>query len=169
MDEDEGDSEQGAEWTDPEVRAKAEELLARRNHSRSELQSKLREREIPEESILRICGRLERDGVLDDAAFARRQARMLRDRDWGPRQIRRKLREHGVSEDDRDAALREVGGEEVWLRHCYEQFQSEFGGQPSAMSRDEKGKAFRHLKRRGFDGWTARRVVLDGYEPDASR
>lgn len=169
MDVDDGESEQGEEWTDPEVRAKAEELLARRDHSRSELQSKLREREIPEEPILRICDRLERDGVLDDAAFARRQARMLRDRNWGPRQIRRKLSDHGVSEEDCDAALQEVGGEEIWLQHCYERFQSEFGGEPGAMSRDEKGKAFRHLKRRGFDGWTARRVVLDGYVPESSR
>lgn len=160
------ESEDEESWSSAEVRAKAEELIARRNHSRAELEEKLRDREVPEELVGEVCEQLERDEILDDRAFARRQARMLRDQNWGPRQIRSKLRDHGVSDDDCDAALREVGGEEIWLERCYERFQSEFSGESAAMSRDEKAKAFRHLKRRGFDGWAARRVVLDGYVPD---
>lgn len=161
--------EEEPDWPSAEVRSKAEEFLARRNHSRGELEEKLREREVPESRIGAICDQLEDEGILDDTAFAERQARMLRDQNWGPRQIRNKLREHGVAEEDRDAALRAVGGEQIWLERCYERFQSEFAADSEAMTRDEKGEAFRHLKRRGFEGWTARRVVLDGFVPDSSR
>jgi len=164
-------SDAGSErdWSPPEVRAKAEELLARRDHSRAELASKLRDRDVPESAIAEVCDRLEREGILDDEEVARRQARLLRDRNWGPRQIRRKLRDHGFDEEDCEAALEAVGGEAIWLERCYARFDAEFDERPEEMGRSEKGKAYRHLQRRGFDGWTARRVVLDGYVPDAER
>lgn len=151
-----------------EVREMADRILAGRSHSESELCRKLLDRDVPRRLAEEVCGRLVDEGVLDDTAFAIHQARILRDQCWGPRQIRRKLRKHGVDDDVCDAALSEVGTQTRWLRRAYERFESKFGSTAEAMSHREKQKAFRHLKHRGYEGWTARRIVLDGYEPDDS-
>ncbi len=153
-------------WTAFEVRKQALKLLAHRGHSRAELENKLVEREVPTRLADEVCDELADEGRIDDVAFARHQGEILRDRQWGPRQIRRKLGEHGVDEGIVDLVLDEIGGREVWVRGCWNRLRDRFGAEPGEFERRTKERAYRHLTHRGFRPATVRQILFDGLRPD---
>jgi len=159
----EGDDE---EWTGPEVKEIATRLLARRGHAASELRRKLEERDVPAPMAADVCDELADAGCLDDVEFARHQGTILRDKQWGPAQIRRKLRDRGIDDAVIDTVLAEIGGPEVWLRHCWERLCDRFGPDPESFSQRDKQKAYRHLTHRGFQPSTVRQILFDGVRPD---
>jgi regulatory protein len=147
-------------------RKKAERLLARRGHAASELRGKLRRKGFEAGIVDTIIEQLREAGALDDRRFAVHQAELLRDKGWGPRQIRNKLGDKGVGRDVIDETLAAVGGDEVWLRRCWERARSKFGGDPGAWPDKKMKRAFRHLRHRGFRDATIRRICFDGVVPD---
>ena len=159
------DEKASEEWTRPRVREVATGLLGRRGHARRELFRKLRERDVPELLAQEICEDLADEGVLDDVEFARHQGAILRDKNWGPRQIRRKLEERGVESEAIDIAIEEIGGAEGWLGKCYERLTSRFHADIAGFSQREKEKAYRHLTHRGYRPSTVRRILFDGATP----
>jgi regulatory protein len=85
---------------------KALDLLARRSHSRAELGRKLAERGYDENELQQTLDRLTAARLLDDRAYAQRQAeRMLRGKGFAPRRIAQELRMRGVDSGEIDAAL----------------------------------------------------------------
>lgn len=106
-----------------EIRWKAMDLLARREHSRQELLVKL-SRRFPSETVVSesILDDLEMDGMLSDQRFAEAFVSSRKRRGYGPARIRRELMERGVH---RDLIDQEVSSEahdwytvveEVWSR-----------------------------------------------------
>ncbi len=148
--------------TEPEitadmVEATAVRILALRDHSRAELIGKLKKRDYPTNLIDVVIEKCEEYGWLDDVRFAERQAEILRDRGWGPVKIVKKLVAHGVTPSMARTASESL--DEDWDVRCRERLESKFG---EDLDSDERAKAVRHLKSRGFWESTIRRVILDG-------
>ena len=95
------------------VRAKALELLARREHSRLELRQKLIQRGFSTDRIESALDQLTEEHWLDEARFAELYACGRADKGYGPLRIGRELRERGVSQDLVDTVL--AGLENDWL------------------------------------------------------
>lgn len=138
-------------------------LLARRAHSRAELETKLRGKGGGSEAIAAAFARLDELGYLDDAAFARDLARSrLTRKRWGPAKVRMELRAKGIDETTAEAALREaldgIDPEEAAREALVVKFGS---GRPE--DRKEMKRRYDFLMRRGF-GHDAVRRVLDGLD-----
>ncbi|KAB2932530.1 MAG: regulatory protein RecX [Candidatus Contendobacter sp.] len=87
------------------VRAKAMELLARREHSRLELRQKLLQRGYPPAQIDPALDQLIEERLLDEGRYAELYACGRADKGYGPLRIARELRERGVPEDQVAATL----------------------------------------------------------------
>ncbi len=130
------------------LRAAAMNLLARREHSRQELERKLHGKLAPDPVQLgAVLDRLEQDGLLSDSRYAEAfcNARMRVGK--GPVRIRAELRERGVVEDLVDCVLRELDVD--WVMRAQDVLQKRFG---SAVSADQRATAqrMRFLQYRGF-------------------
>ena len=87
------------------VRAKAMELLARREHSRLELRQKLLQRGYPSELIDPALEQLIEERLLDEGRYAEIYACGRADKGYGPLRIARELRERGIAQDVVQQAL----------------------------------------------------------------
>ncbi len=129
------------------VRAKALELLARREHSRWELRQKLIQRGFPAERIEPVLDRLAEERLLDEARYAELYACTRADKGYGPLRIARELREHGVPEDQVAATLATLEGD--WLAKLRELHRKRF---KSLVPADAAGRMqqTRVLRQHGF-------------------
>jgi regulatory protein len=97
------------------LRAKAIELLTRRDHSERELEDKLRSRGGEESDVERVVSDLRGIGLLDDRRFARNFLACRSSKCWGPRRYRQELLARGISGEIIDHVLSEVDAEsEMW-------------------------------------------------------
>ena len=80
------------------VRESAMNYLARREHSRLELEQKLVRKEFEQAEISAALDRLVEDGLLSDARFAESFVHARRQRGSGPLKIQAELKMRGVSE-----------------------------------------------------------------------
>ena len=129
------------------VRAKAIELLARREHSRLELRQKLLQRGYPPELIDPALERLIEERLLDEGRYAELYACARADKGYGPLRIARELRERGVPEDQVAATL--VTLENDWLAKLRELHRKRF---KSRVPADVAGRLqqTRVLRQHGF-------------------
>ncbi len=79
-----------------DVRRRAMDLLARREHSRLELQRKLLLRGYSPDIIETVLNRLVQDNLLSDARFTEAYVNMRKKMGFGPMRLREELRERGV-------------------------------------------------------------------------
>jgi regulatory protein len=101
-----------AEAARARVLADAHRLLGHRSRSRAEVRRRLLQKEHDVHEVDGVLDRLVRDGLLDDAAFARAfAADKRRLSGWGSERIARALREAGVSEEHIQAALAATAAE----------------------------------------------------------
>jgi regulatory protein len=120
-------------------------LLARREHSRAELQRKLAPLAEEGDNIEALLDDLARKGWLSDARFAEQTIR-AKARRFGPLKAAHLLRGHGIEEQTIAAAFRAAGAEggssieTVW--------RSRFHGAPADDR--EKARQVRFLQGRGF-------------------
>ncbi len=106
------------------IRAKAMELLARREHSRLELRQKLMQRGFPSGPIEPVLDQLVEDRLLHEGRYAELYACGRADKGYGPLRIARELRERGVAEDTVVATLAAL--EELWLPKLRELHRKRF-------------------------------------------
>jgi regulatory protein len=88
---------------------------------------------------------------LDDRAFARGFAlSVVEHKRWGPSRVRGALRQRGVSEEHIEEALSEAfpEGETATLERALERFRR--SDRRRGTTEQEKARAFRHLRGRGF-------------------
>ncbi|MDR1409503.1 MAG: recombination regulator RecX [Oscillospiraceae bacterium] len=85
---------------------KALDLLARRAHSRAELERKLLEHGCPKEETNRTLERLTAARLIDDQAYAEHQTeRMMKGKGFAPRRIAQELRRRGVDAEAIETTL----------------------------------------------------------------
>ena len=123
----------------------AVELLARREHSRLELERKLATRGFPEAVIAPALDALEHSGVLVATRFTESFIRSRVAKGQGPARIRAELAERGVG----DAAELLRGGDVDWLAAARAVRRKRFGAEPPRDFR-ERAKQARFLQYRGF-------------------
>ena len=106
------------------IRAKALELLARREHTRLELRQKLYQRGFAANHIELVLDQLVEERLLDEARFAELYAGARADKGYGPLRVARELRERGVAEDVVAATLAALEGD--WLPKLRELHRKRF-------------------------------------------
>lgn len=144
----------------PELSAKqaAVKLLTRREHSASEIQHKLQQRDFDPHEIADALSALQRDGWQSDERYAEAYARARRLKGYGPVRIAMELKERGVDESLVVACIAEQS--EYWLETLRAEYRKKYRGAPY---RDyaEKAKRMRYLQYRGFSLDAIHQVVSD--------
>ncbi|MCG5514441.1 regulatory protein RecX [Ectothiorhodospira shaposhnikovii] len=133
-------------------------LLARREHSRGELRSKLTERGLEQAAVEVALDRLESRGLLSDARFTESFVRHRVGQGHGPTRIRADLRQRGVADSLVQAVLDEA--EADWEALARDVRIRRFGPALPVDYR-ERSKQMRFLQYRGFPTDIIRRVMTD--------
>lgn len=138
----------------PGLRARALGLLARREHSRRELERKLASHAASPEELSNLLDELARRGWLSEQRVIEQLVHARRGR-FGSERICRELRELGIAEDLIAEALPEMrsgdleAARTVWKR--------KFGKPPRDMS--ERARQVRFMRYRGFGADVIRCVI----------
>jgi regulatory protein len=129
----------------PSLRARAMRLLARREHSRAELERKLSHIAHEGDDVGTVIEELAQRGWLSDARYAEQTVR-AKARRFGPLKVAHELRAKGVADEAIEAAFRLAGAdgaadiERVW--------RTRFSATPN--NDRERARQVRFLQGRGF-------------------
>jgi regulatory protein len=137
--------------TPAELKARALRYLARREHSRLELERKLAPHAESESLLQSVLGELEGRKLLSNHRFAENRAHVLA-RKYGSARIRQDLKSKGVADEiaSHVAPSDDVERARSILTRKYRQ---------PAHSREEQAKRMRFLQSRGFSYDTIRSVM----------
>ena len=145
-----------------DLRTRALQLLARREHARAELARKLSAHAESEEQLDTLLNTLERERLLSDTRYA--EARVnTRSARYGNARLVQELRTQGVSESDVEVALQGINDELSRARQVWERKYGS-GGLPADAS--ERARQTRFLLGRGFSGNTIRRILRGNFEDE---
>lgn len=139
--------------------ARALKLLAQREHSRLELQTKLAEHAAAPELLTNLLDFLERRNLLSDERVAEQIVHSRRNR-YGSRRIAFELQEKGIAGHLISAALQDLEATEFSSAQAI--WRKKFGTAPT--NHKERGKQARYLAGRGFSFDVIRRVLTDAGE-----
>ncbi len=136
------------EVTAVDLRRGAMDLLARREHSRQELQRKLGRRfDVEPERISMVVDQLAQEGLQSNQRLAEAYLRYRSNRGQGPLKIRAELRGKAVENDLIDQAFNEANID--WFAQAVLVLQKRFGESPAADV-TQQAKRARFLQQRGF-------------------
>jgi regulatory protein len=141
------------------LRARALRYLARREHSRAELERKLASHAESPEALGQLLDALAAKGQLSDERYAEARAHQLA-RKYGAARIRQDLKAKGIDGDlvERVSAEGEAARAAAILVRKY---------RTPAATREERARRMRFLQSRGFSHDTIRRVMSSGDDDDA--
>jgi regulatory protein len=148
---------------------KALGLLARREHSRAELKTKLARGGHAADEAEAAIASLDSGALQSDARFAAALARSRAGQGYGPRRIVAELKSHAIGEALIREALAELDVD--WAAAARRQLERQYGaGAGRAASPRERARQAGFLLRRGFDGPTVGTVTRtdSGGEDDGS-
>ena len=126
-----------------ELRARALRLLARREHTRQELEGKLSPHAGSSEDLENLISGLKQKNQLSEERFAEERARRL-SRKYGAGRIRQDLKAKGVSEE----LISRFSSSENEMQKAKEILERKY--RTPAATREEKAKRMRFLQSRGF-------------------
>ena len=126
-----------------ELRARALRLLARREHTRQELEGKLSPHAGSSEDLRSLISGLTQKNQLSEERFAEERARRL-SRKYGAARIRQDLKAKGVSEE----LISRFSSSENEMQKAKEILERKY--RTPAATREEKAKRMRFLQSRGF-------------------
>lgn len=129
------------------VNAKALQLLARREHSRSELRQKLLQRDYPLAMIEECLEALEQQGLLNQSRYAHSYAASRAAKGYGPMRVSAELRQRGIEPTCIDSALAELAAE--WMEHLQQLHRKRFHAQIPANHAERQQQA-QFFRQRGF-------------------
>ena len=136
------------EVTAVDLRRGAMDLLARREHSRQELQLKLGRRfDVEPEIISRVVDQLAREGLQSNQRLAEAYLRYRSNRGQGPLKIKAELRGKAVENDLIDEAFNAANID--WFAQAVLVLNKRFGESP-ATDATQQAKRARFLQQRGF-------------------
>lgn len=130
-----------------ELRFAAMNLLARREHSRQELERKLSARTSNNALLAQVLDKLTEQGLQSDQRFAEAFVRSRITRGQGLYRIQQELRQRGVADSITGVALEEI--EIDWFELAKETALRRFGETPTKDPK-ERAKRMRFLQYRGF-------------------
>jgi len=129
------------------IRLSAFNMLARREHSRKEMYSKLHQRFDNQEAVTQVLDEVEREGLQSDQRFAESFVRSRVQRGKGPVKIRYDLGQKGIEAGLVDEAMASFDGE--WMNLARELVAGKYGLEPPADLK-EKQRRMRFVMQRGF-------------------
>ena len=134
-----------------ELRARALRLLARREHTGQELESKLSPHAASSENLKGLLTGLKQKNQLSEERFAEERARRL-SRKYGAARIRQDLKAKGVSQEliERVSPADELERARAILDRKYRE---------PAATREERAKRMRFLQSRGFSSEIIRKLL----------
>jgi regulatory protein len=135
---------------------KALGLLARREHSRRELKTKLRQSGYEGEETRAAIDRLGEQHYQDDERFAEVLVRSRAAQGYGPQRIRAELKTHAVP-DERIRQLLDAADVD-WEASALDQLRRRYGGK-GVSDPAERARRAQFLLRRGFAAATVRRAT----------
>ena len=145
------------------LKGRALKLLAQREHSRSELESKLARHVEEGDDLTAILDELESKDFINSERVAasvvhRRASRM------GTQRVVQELRSKGLD----DALIKSTAAElqSTELERALQVWKSRFGHREPATTPQEKAKQMRFLAARGFSGDVVRKVLKSAAEID---
>ena len=141
-----------------ELRARALRLLARREHTRQELERKLSPHAGSSEDLKGLLTGLKQKNQLSEERFAEERARSM-SRRYGAARIRQDLKAKGVSEE----LISRFSSSENEMQKAKEILERKY--RTPAATREEKAKRMRFLQGRGFS-FDIIRSVLSSREAD---
>jgi regulatory protein len=137
-----------------QIRHIAIQLLARRDHSRLELQKKLLERSFSREEIDALLPELIEKNLLNDVRFAQSYIRMRTAKGYGAIRIAEELRERGI---DKEIISTELDDPMFDIEKvCIKKF-----GTKNFKDLNSRAKAIRFLQYRGFSFEQINRLLKD--------
>lgn len=129
------------------ITARAVNLLARREHSRAELATKLKQAEFDPDDIHDTLDKLAESGLQNDSRFAENYIRYRAQCGFGSQKIKLELKERGVNSQIIDSAMSEA--EIDWFELAISARHKRFGEDiPTEMK--DRAKQQRFLLHRGF-------------------
>lgn len=145
----------------PACRRQALNALARREHSRVELERKLAVRGYGSEMIAVTLDTLEQTGLLDAGRFCESFVRSRISKGQGPQRIERELAERGIDAEAAGDALRQT---QDWFALARTVRRRRFG---EAIPKDykERARQSRFLQYRGFSSEQIRAAMR--HDPDS--
>jgi regulatory protein len=143
----------------PSLKGRALRLLGQREHSRAELERKLRQHETEPGELARALDDLQAKGFIDEqrvleSVVFRRAPRL------GAMRVRQELQAKGLAPEAIAQAVAELQGSEV--ERAREVWRKKF--QEPAADAQGRARQMRFLAARGFGGETIHRVVKGGEE-----
>jgi regulatory protein len=126
-----------------ELRARALRLLARREHTRQELERKLSPHAGSSEDVKDLLAGLKQKNQLSEERYAEERARQL-SRKYGAARVRQDLKSKGVSEE----LISRFSSSENEMQKAKEILERKY--RTPAATREEKAKRMRFLQSRGF-------------------
>jgi regulatory protein len=132
---------------EPACRQQALNLLARREHSRLELERKLSARSYPDAVISVVLDALEAAKLLDSARFTESFIRSRVSKGHGPVRIRRDLAERGIASAESADFLRDADID--WYAAAKRARSKKFGDMPMTDFK-QRARQSRFLQYRGF-------------------
>ena len=141
------------------LRARAMRLLARREHSRRELERKLAVHAEDPDEVGRVLDEFEAQGWLSERRVVEQVVHARRSR-FGARRIERELLDKGISADAVAAAL--PGLKEGELEAARAVWSKKFGRLPRTPA--ERARQARFLQGRGFDFDVIMKIIKGGDE-----
>ncbi len=129
------------------IRNAAMDLLARREHSASELLQKLKQRDHNHDDILTVIEELQADNLQSDARFAESFINQRVNAGFGPVKIRHEMRQKGVAEELVESCLDDF--ESGWHERMVAQRTRKYGAE-IPVDYTLKMKQARFLQNRGF-------------------
>ena len=145
----------------PSLKGRALRLLAGREHSRAELERKLRAHETEPGELARALDELEAKGFINEqrvleSVVHRRASRL------GAARVKQELQSKGLGAETVQQAVAQLQGSE--LERAREVWRRKFG--EPATDPQTRAKHMRFLLARGFSGDVVRRAVLGADESD---
>lgn len=144
--------------SESEIRERALNLLARREHAPAELQRKLVSRGFDADVVAKVLGQLVQDNLLSTQRYVEARVRHSLSRGDGPRKIQARLQQAGVDAPS-SRQLRDDFGEEIdWLAQASELCERRFGTDPAPTGKEWSRRA-RFLISRGYTEEVVRKLL----------
>jgi regulatory protein len=145
------------------IRNCALNYLARREHTKLELQRKLATKGFAADDIAEAINKLESQGLQSNERFVESYVAMRCKRGFGPIRITKELSERGVYQELIDQFLLEY--KSSWPKLAKEAHRKKFGEKiPNELH--EQAKQMRYLYQKGFDSELIRKIITSKLDID---